>query len=169
MKLGKFRVFVVFGVNLKHFHFKKKQINSPEKPTGKHILSIMALFNVPNHKEWKKVHNGKKWKKYIKALKMGNFWGFFVKFGVNLRHFHLDNCYKLFRKDYWTPHSFLVDPLKHSNSPSLSKIWQNMHKIFEKWKCLGFLSFSVQIEELFHCKEQSSLQKSLLDYKLVPC
>ena len=55
----------------------------------------------------------------------------------------------LFEKDYWTTNLFLVDSFQHSNLQSLSKLWQKLHKNFENWKILGFLSFSVSIWYIF--------------------
>ena len=49
---------------------------------------------------------------------------FFVIFGVNLRHFHLENCNKLFEKTYWTTHFLLVDPFQRSYPQSPSEIWK---------------------------------------------
>ena len=72
-------------------------------------------------------------KKCIKSLKIGKLLVFLI-FGVNLKHFHSENCNKFSGKAYWTTHSFLVDPLKHISSRNLSKLQQKVHKIFEKLK-----------------------------------
>ena len=52
---------------------------------------------------------------------------------------------------------FLVDSFQHSNLRSLSKIWQKLHKNFEIWKILGFLSFSVWIWYIFHLENSHYL------------
>ena len=64
--------FVIFGVNLRHFHLKKTGTNSSEKATGQHILSLLTLSNVPIYKVRQKFE------------KIDNF----VIFGVNVGQFH---------------------------------------------------------------------------------
>ena len=64
-KVEKFWVFCIFGVNLSNFHLKTA-INSSEKPTGQHTLSLLTLFNVAIYKERRKFE-----KKCIISLKIG--------------------------------------------------------------------------------------------------
>ena len=82
--------FVIFGVNMRHFHSKETAKNSSEKHTGQHIFSLLTLLNVPIHK---------------------------VR----------------------------------------QKLGENMHEIFENWKILGLLSFSVFLVGAFSLKEKSPI------------
>ena len=111
--------------------------------TGRHTFSLLTEFNVPIDD----VYLENLELKSIKSLKNGKFWDFFVTFRVNLGHFHLKNCDKLFEKAYWTTNSFFVlcYPFQHSNRQNLLKVWEKLLEIFENRNFLGFLSFSVSI------------------------
>ena len=82
---------------------------------------------------------------------------FFVVFDVTLRHFHLENCSKLFAKAYLTTHFLLFDPYQRSNSQSPSKIWKKCLKSLKIGQILGFLSFSESILDLFLPENSNNL------------
>ena len=111
----KFGFFLIFGVNLRHFHLENcnKLFGNPN---GQHIF--LTLFSVPIYNVRRKFR--KKMHKIFEHWKL--FFRIFVIFGVNLRHFHLEKRNKFSRKDCWTFSPVLVDPLKHFIPRRLSKI-----------------------------------------------
>ena len=55
-------------------------------------------------------------------------------------------------KHYCTTNSYSDDRFQHFNPRSLSEFRQQLHKIFENWKIIGFLSNSVPIRVFFNLK-----------------
>ena len=86
-------------------------------------------------------------KKCIKSLKFGKWWGF-CHFRCHFEIFSFTKRQLSLRKNLPVNETFLSDPLKLSNPGRLSKLYQKMHKNFENWRVLGFLSFSVSIWDI---------------------
>ena len=62
----------------------------------------------------------------------------------NSSNFHSENCNYLFKKDYWTTNSFLVDSLKRSKA--VETLTKNAIKTLKNGKIWVFLSFSFSIK-----------------------
>ena len=119
------------------------------KHTGHHILSLLALLNISTHEVCQNFG-----KKPIKILETGKFW-LFCDFLCQFETFlfsKLQNSNYLFIKIYWSTNSYFDDRFQHSNSQSLSQLWQKLHENIETWKILGFLPFSVSVWDIFTFK-----------------
>ena len=71
---------------------------------------------------------------------MENF-GFFVIFGVNVRHFHSEQCNYSVIKDYWTTNFFFVVSRRHSNPRSVSNFSKNCIEVLKIGKFWVFCHF----------------------------
>ena len=89
--------------------------------------------------------------------------GFFVIFGVNLKHFHLENYNKLFGKAYWITHSFFVDPFQRTNPQRMSKIRKKCIKSLKTRKFFDFCHLWCQFETFSLRKLLLSVNKRQLD------
>ena len=134
-KLETFRFFLISGVNLRRFHLEKGNKLIGKANWSTRVFSLLALFRVPIQNCYQKF--GEKMHKFFENWKV---LGFFVIFSVNLRFFIL-NKKLFFGKIYWTTNHCHVGQFQHSNSRSLSKIWQKMHRNVKNWELLEVLSF----------------------------
>ena len=129
--------FANFGVNLRHFHFEKaiKLVRKDYWITNAFLVDLLKLSNSRSL--------SKIWRKMRKNFENWRFWGF-LSFSVSIWDlFHLENSTYLFGNVCWATISYLVDLFQRSSSQNPSKILEKMHKTFENWKFLGFLSIGI--------------------------
>ena len=112
------RGFCHFRCQFETFSFLKNAIHSS--------LSLLNNQTFPcwpfkTFKFTKSLNDLTKMRKTIEKWKILGFVDFVI-FGVNLRHFHLENCNKHFGKAYWTTQFLLIDPFKRSKQESPSEI-----------------------------------------------
>ena len=107
------------------------------------ICSLLNVFNFLSHQVFRKVHKNR-----IKLSKTWIFWCFCL-FRFEFDAFFKNKLLFPLQKSPRTTNIFLVERLRHSKPPSLSKNRQKLHEIFKNLKFLGFLSFSVWIWGIF--------------------
>ena len=148
LKIGNIWVFCQIRCQFETFSTWKPQLTLWKNQLDNKVLQwwpFLTFHQRSLSKIWQNLH--KIWENW-------NF-GFLVYFGANLMYFQLENRNYFFKKHYWTTNLFLVDSFQHSNLRSLLKIWQKLHKNFENWKTLGFLSFSVSMWNTFQLENSN--------------
>ena len=159
LKLWKF---CHFWCQFETFPFRTLQLSVRDSLLNNNNFCLLTLFNVPIYEVRQKF--GENLHTIFENFRI------FVFFGVILRHFHIKKMQKLFENDYfWATNPYLVDPLKHSNPRSLSKIRQKVRKNFEKRNIFVFVIFGVTLRFCSYRKHHVSLRKSLLDNYPFPC
>ena len=78
---------------------------------------------------------------------------FFVNFGVNLRHFHLETAINSSKKPTGQHIFTFLTIFKFKSTKSVTNL-NKMHKFFANWKVCGFLSYSVLICDTFTQKTE---------------
>ena len=158
-KLENFEIFVIFGVNLRHFHSEHCN-HLFIKTTGQPTFSLLTLWSIPKHEVCGN------FKKCLQTLKWKNF-GIFVFFCVNLWHFHLETCKKLRKRQLDNQH-FPRGPLKAFQFFELCRNDNKKCIKTLKWKNFAiFVIFCVNLWH-FHLETCKKLRKRQLDNQHFP-
>ena len=132
--------FVIFGVSLRHFHSEHCNYLFIKN----YWRTNFFLLPFKTFQSTKCVETLTKMRKIFENWKS---LGFFVIFGVNLRHFHSEHCNYIPIKDYWAT-NFPLLPFKTIQSTQSVETLTKCIKTFKIGKGWVFCPFRCQFETL---------------------